>query len=184
MDDTLYETAARYLELFPSEYDAMRILRKQISDKEDIGDRKNFTGHVTGSGIVIHDNHILLVFHNKLQKFLQPGGHYENDRTVAACAQREVEEETGVGVKLHNWHVEHDYVPIHIDTHRIPENKEKNEDAHYHHDHAFIFTVKSKDDVSLQKEEVGDYKWISIDTDFEDDYLKIIARKIKYLSLN
>ncbi len=183
MSAIFYKTVAQYLELFPDEYEAMDILRKQIFAKEDIGSRKNFTGHVTGSGIVVHNNHILLVFHNKLQKFLQPGGHHENDKTVAACAQREVEEETGIGVSLHEWHVKNNNTPIHIDTHRIPENKNKSESAHYHHDHIFVFTLKGEDNILLQQDEVSDYQWVSMGVDFDDKCLKTVVKKIKKFNL-
>lgn len=182
-NNILYKTAERYLDAFPDEYDAMDALRGQISAKENLGSRKNFTGHVTGSGIVIQDSHILLIFHNKLQRFLQPGGHYDDDATIAACAQREVEEETGLSVVLHEWHGKNSGIPIHIDTHRIPENKKRGEDAHYHHDHAFIFILKGNGDISLQEDEVGDYKWIPMKMDFDDLYLSAVVRKIKTLGL-
>ncbi len=43
---------------------------------------------------------ILLVFHKKLHKWVQPGGHIESNETPEETAIREVYEETGLKVKL------------------------------------------------------------------------------------
>ena len=56
-------------------------------------------GHVTASAFVLHPDgdRMLLIFHRKLQRWLQPGGHVEpGDATPWAAAAREVEEETGL----------------------------------------------------------------------------------------
>ena len=48
-----------------------------IDEFPDHLDRACQIGHLTGSSLVIReeDNKILLLFHTKLQKWLQPGGH-------------------------------------------------------------------------------------------------------------
>jgi len=43
---------------------------------------------------------ILLVFHKKFNKWVQPGGHIEENETPEETAVREVFEETGIKVKL------------------------------------------------------------------------------------
>ena len=43
---------------------------------------------------------ILLVHHKKFDKWVQPGGHIEEEETPEECAMREAYEETGIKVKL------------------------------------------------------------------------------------
>src|SRR5688572_19870465 len=57
------------------------------------------TGHFTASAFVVapHEASILLVFHAKLKKWLQPAWHIDPvDANVCAAARREVLEETGL----------------------------------------------------------------------------------------
>ena len=43
---------------------------------------------------------ILLVFHSQFKKWVQPGGHIENDEFPEETAMREVYEETGYHIEL------------------------------------------------------------------------------------
>lgn len=54
--------------------------------------------HFTASAIVFDDElaHLLLVRRYKMDKYLYPGGHVDEDQAPAEAAIREVEEETGV----------------------------------------------------------------------------------------
>lgn len=55
--------------------------------------------HITASAIVLSRDltQTCLVLHNKIRKWVQPGGHLENgDTTLAAAAAREAAEETGL----------------------------------------------------------------------------------------
>jgi 8-oxo-dGTP pyrophosphatase MutT (NUDIX family) len=101
-------------------------------------DREHYDpGHVTASAVVFTPelDRVLLVYHERLARWLQPGGHIEpRDVTLAAAARREVREETGLDVLL-------DAVPrlLGIDVHEIPATPD--EPAHLHHDFMFCFTV-------------------------------------------
>jgi len=56
-------------------------------------------GHFTASAFVLAPDapEVLLVFHGKLHRWLQPGGHVEpGDADIVAAALREVDEETGL----------------------------------------------------------------------------------------
>jgi 8-oxo-dGTP pyrophosphatase MutT (NUDIX family) len=93
-------------------------------------------GHVTASAVVLspESGSVVLVFHERLERWLQPGGHIEpGDRTLAGAARREVQEETGLDVLLD--------APclVGLDVHEIPATQD--EPAHLHYDLMFCFTA-------------------------------------------
>lgn len=56
-------------------------------------------GHFTASSFVLSPDgtELLLIYHSKLHRWLQPGGHFEaEDSDAAAAARREVQEEVGL----------------------------------------------------------------------------------------
>ncbi len=85
-------------------------------------------GHITGSAWVVNRErtHTLLVHHRRLGKWLQPGGHAEDETDVLAVAVREAEEETGLRVQPISRSI------FDVDAHDIPESKK--EPAHVHYD--------------------------------------------------
>ena len=62
----------------------------------------NMARHFCASAFVInpHNKKILLVKHHLFDKWVQPGGHIEDDETPEEAATREVFEETGIRTKL------------------------------------------------------------------------------------
>lgn len=52
------------------------------------------------SGYLVQDDKVLLVHHNKLDKWVPPGGHLEEDELPADAAVREFKEETGIAVEV------------------------------------------------------------------------------------
>lgn len=92
-------------------------------------------GHITASALVLHPGrgHVLLVFHERLRRWLQPGGHVEpGDRDVVITAEREAIEETGVRLDSRT-------APelVAVDVHEIP--AARGEPSHRHHDLMFRF---------------------------------------------
>lgn len=114
-------------------------------------------GHFTASGFVLHPDGdaLLLIHHEKLDRWLQPGGHFEAaDSTVEAAARREVAEETGivdvarVGEGL-----------ARIDAHPIPPHGD--EPSHVHIDLAIGLVARSDEIGPL--DEVLDAQWVPFD---------------------
>jgi 8-oxo-dGTP pyrophosphatase MutT (NUDIX family) len=114
-------------------------------------------GHLTASGVVLSPDRdrVLLVYHRRLDRWLQPGGHIEpDDPTIAAAARREVLEETGVtafpevGARL-----------VGVDVHGIPAGK--GEPPHRHHDLAVAF--EARETALRAHQEIRDALWCPVD---------------------
>jgi 8-oxo-dGTP pyrophosphatase MutT (NUDIX family) len=56
--------------------------------------------HFTVAVFVVEDGRVLLHFHRRLGRWLPPGGHVEADELPDDAAIREVQEETGLVVRL------------------------------------------------------------------------------------
>jgi 8-oxo-dGTP pyrophosphatase MutT (NUDIX family) len=94
-------------------------------------DRAERPGHLTGSALVVDGttDRTLMLFHTKLQIWVQPGGHADGNANLPAVALREAEEETGIaGLRI--WPVALD-----LDIHRVDPPAE---DAHDHYDVRFL----------------------------------------------
>lgn len=94
-------------------------------------------GHVTGSAFVAHpaDRAVALIHHDKLDLWVQPGGHVESeDDNVEATARRELAEEVGV---------EDPEIlgPLDLDIHVFPERAEQ--PSHLHFDVRYLYRARS-----------------------------------------
>jgi len=101
-------------------------------------------GHITASAVVLSPDlqHVLLVYHERLHRWLQPGGHVEpHDTTVQDTARREVREEAGLVLEARE-------APtlVAVDVHEIPATT--SEPFHLHHDLMFHFTAGDQGDLS------------------------------------
>ena len=107
------------------------LIRHLIEGRAESAARTTRPGHLTGSAFVVDSTatHALLLFHTKLQRWLQPGGHADGDMNLVNVAWREATEESGIeGLMI-------DPAPIDLDIHRVAPPKE---DAHLHLDVRFL----------------------------------------------
>lgn len=179
-----------YISVFPLNAPNSGSFKEYLLRNEELRvyDRKNFDGHITTSAFVIdvRTNEILLLHHRSLNRWLQPGGHTEGDRTLAASALREAIEETGIDeseLSLLTVHAMTD-VPFDIDSHFIPPNPRKDEEGHTHHDMRYLFTYTGKRDHQYNQEEALGLRWIKFEDLLSDDTFGEVVRKIvNYLSM-
>lgn len=131
-----------------------------------IGEIKYMKTRIVLTGI-LRDNDLFLVVKRNENDDLYPGawefpgGHLENGETLKDGLKRELMEEIGYT---------EDFNPI--ITHYFDEVKEKNNELIHDLEIDFIVNVdKSKVNVKLS-EEHSDYKWVSKDSDYLDEFIK------------
>lgn len=129
-----------------------------ISKGESCLSRDHYVpGHVTVSAFVVDPTRtrLALIFHKKLGRWLQPGGHLEpSDPGLEAAARREVTEETGLAALRALGGI------FDVDVHDIPARP--SEPAHSHFDVRFAFEASS-DEARPSETEVGGFRWVPLD---------------------
>jgi 8-oxo-dGTP pyrophosphatase MutT (NUDIX family) len=183
---SIAQLLGRYLSNLPTEAERMPVLLEQLERNDyRLTNRKNMVGHLTASALVInHSSQVLLIHHNGLKRWLQPGGHLNHNEEPESGARRELLEETGLGGQgeitlVHSPHSSKDnLLPFDVDTHHIPANPSKSEGEHKHHDFQYIYQLdpKNAQPIVLQEEEVAKYKWVSFDQLASGEYGKRLSR--------
>lgn len=133
--------------------------RRQVLDladrHPDLLDRTCRPGHLTGSALVVDEGsgQVLVLWHRKLQRWLQPGGHADGDGNLAHVAWREATEETGIaGLRV--------VVPaVHVDVHEV---RPPAEDAHLHLDVRFCVLAPAGAEVAGNHESEA-LRWVEPD---------------------
>ena len=147
-----------------------RIL-EAVRDAAAPADRHTRPGHLTGSAFVVrHDGRAAaLLFHRKLRRWLQPGGHADGDTNLAAVALREATEELGIdGLAVHP-------LPIDLDVHEV---RPPGEDPHLHLDVRYL-VVAPEGATLVQNHESESLRWVErdeLDAFDPDDGLRRLAR--------
>lgn len=117
------------------------------------------TRHFCASVFVINpiNKKILLVNHKKFNKWVQPGGHIEENETPEECALREVYEETGLKITLlgERFPREDDFIrPLAIQCNR-------NLKGDMHIDITYVAIPLSDTTMILKSEESNDIGWFT-----------------------
>lgn len=134
-------------------------------------DRVTAPGHLTGSALVFnHDaTETLLLFHTKLQRWLQPGGHADGEANLARVALNEAIEETGIdGLEVVD-------PAIDLDIHNVAP---AGSDPVWHYDVRFVvFAPLGAQPVG--NHESQDIRWVSLDDldsyDLDDGHHRMIT---------
>lgn len=138
-----------------SEADSLLRIHDLIAGPGNSFSRDHFIpGHLTASGVVLDEKRerTLLIFHAKLKRWLQPGGHFEpgeNDPSIAAA--REVLEETAIVTR---WPSEAPLL-LDVDVHEIPARK--NDPAHFHFDLRMLLIATVGE---VKASEVAEARWV------------------------
>lgn len=119
--------------------------------------RLRTSGHFTGSAWIVNKRrtHTLLTLHRKLNKWLQLGGHADDNENLLDVAMKEAKEESGLtslGLV--------DKFIFDIDRHVIPSRV--NEPRHFHYDVRFLLEAEIDEPLVISSES-KDLAWISYD---------------------
>jgi 8-oxo-dGTP pyrophosphatase MutT (NUDIX family) len=176
----LLEILHEYFNIFPGEQTKLATLLEQVSAGDDLQNRKTLPGHITGAAFVLSPDKskLLLIHHVILQKWLQPGGHWDpGEADPLSAARREAVEETAVQIaKNIQINPDNPLVPLDIDSHYIPANPAKNEPEHYHHDFRYVF-MAANEQLKHQAEEVMRADWFGFDAP-ECEHVRPVIQKM------
>lgn len=150
----------RYHEVWGATSESERYQRF-VFDTPDCCLRSHLAGHCTGSALVCDPRgpFVLLLFHPKLRRWLQPGGHADGDFDLLRVARREACEETGLAPE----HLKVapirglDRVPLDLDIHPIPTRGEEPE--HEHFDLRYLFLTDRERPLTAESPDM-ELRWL------------------------
>jgi 8-oxo-dGTP pyrophosphatase MutT (NUDIX family) len=134
-------------------------IRRFLASAADPLARENPEGHVTASAVVARPDGsaFLVVFHRKLSRWLQPGGHAEEgDASAFEAALREAREETGIA----RFEAPLGETIFDVDVHAIPAHGRN--PAHHHFDVRFLVTAAGEPDPDSAEDPSRPMRWMSL----------------------
>jgi 8-oxo-dGTP pyrophosphatase MutT (NUDIX family) len=152
---------------------------RQIAAREDAWARSTSL-HATGSAIIIHpaSRRVLLRWHDRMQAWLQVGGHGDPGETDPfAIALREAQEETGLRDLVAWPDVSR---PTLVQVTIVPVPAGKGEPAHEHGDLRYVLAT-STPDLATPESDTARLAWLDIDTaiaEIAEDNLRICLVRV------
>lgn len=156
------------------------MLRWLAGDTDPFDRHTYVPGHATGSALIVEPTgaRFVLIFHGKLHRWLQPGGHPAPGETnPAEIAVREAREETGLVLDAARARL------IDLDVHEIPARKDQ--PAHFHFDFRYLFVTAHA--AIHPADDVTEARWVRRDEmeplQLDPGLLRMIDKALRILSL-
>ena len=150
---------------------------QQLGERPDAMLRDCLPEHLTASALIVSADHtrVLLTLHARLGRWLQTGGHCEDDLTLAAAAMREATEESGIaGLVI-------DPVPVQLSRHEVPCGHVR---PAFHLDVQYV-CVAPPGAMSVISDESLDLCWFAAESlphDTDDSVRALVAASLRRLS--
>ncbi len=152
---------------------------KFIDTFDDVLTRDNIFGHFSASAFVVNKerNKMVVVYHIINDGWIYPGGHADGEDDFLSVAVREVEEETGLKVKVLDeniYSIQSAPVKGHIKL-------GKYDSAHLHLDVLYIMEADDKIPLVYREDESKGVKWIPFeeaDNDTMCDFIRPVHKKL------
>lgn len=141
------------------------------------------TLHVTGSAVIVHppSRRVLLRWHDRMQSWLQVGGHADPGETDPfLIASREAREETGLE-DLRPW--PDDSQPSVVQMAIVPVPAGKGEPAHHHADIRYALATRAPDAIRPEHD-AALLRWLAVPEALEaigEDNLRVCLTRIATL---
>ena len=169
----LRQLIENYCARYPVEKIAQSILLFLQADKNPFS-RKNQHGHFTGSAWIVNPDKskILMTHHKKIGKWVQLGGHADDEQDLLKVSQREAKEESG----LNNFVILSKEI-FDMDIHEVPSIG--SEPKHLHYDIRFLLEANPEESITVSDESY-DVAWIELDKiqqiNSEDSIIRMVKK--------
>ena len=150
-----------------------------IDKFDDVLTRNNVFGHFPASAFIVNKERtkMLVVYHIINDGWIYPGGHADGEENLLSVAVREVEEETGLKVKVLNeeiYSIQSAPVKGHI-------KKGKYVSAHLHLDVVYLMEADDKIPLVYRDDDSKGVKWVSFEEATDEtmcDFIRPIHKKL------
>ena len=150
-----------------------------INTFDDVLTRNNIFGHFSASAFVVNKDRtkMVVVYHLINDGWIYPGGHADGEEDLLSVAVREVEEETGLKVKV----LDNNIYAIQTAPVKGHIKRGKYVSAHIHLDVVYIMEADDTIPLVYREDESKGVKWIPFsDADDESmcDFIRPIHKKL------
>ena len=157
---------------------------KFINSFDDVLTRNNIFGHFSASAFVVNKEKtkMIVVYHIINDGWIYPGGHADGEEDLLSVAVREVEEETGLKVKV----LDNNIYSIQSAPVKGHVKRGKYVSAHLHLDVLYVMEADDTIPLVYREDESKGVKWIPFEKASDEsmcDFIRPIHKKlIKKLS--
>ena len=152
---------------------------KFIDSFDDVLTRNNTFGHFSSSAFVVNKERskMVVVYHNIYDAWIYPGGHADGEDDLLSVAVREVEEETGLKVKI----LDNNIYGIQSLPVKGHVKRGKYVSAHTHFDAVYLLEADDTIPLVFREDESKGAKWIPLeDADNKTmcDFIRPVHKKL------
>lgn len=150
-----------------------------IDNFDDVLTRKNIFGHFSASAFVVNKarDKMVVVYHNIYDGWIYPGGHADGEEDLLSVAVREVEEETGLKVKV----LDENFYGIQSLPVAGHVKRGNYVSSHTHYDVVYLLEADDSVPLVFREDESQGVKWVSLEDAYDEsmvDFIRPIHKKL------